>query len=526
MTKRSVLFATVCAAALTASAAQAQTLRWSSSGDGLTLDPHAQNHGPTTTVNRMFYDPLLERDVELNLVPALATSFEAIDEDTWEFVLREGVTFHDGAAFDSEDVVFSINRARSDTSDFRAYLSTVTEVEAVDQYTVRVHTDGPDPILPQWLTSIFMMDSGWAEANDVLQPQNYAEGEETHAVRNANGTGPYSLVSREQDVRTVAARFDGYWGADMFPNEIEEIVYTPISSPATRVAALLSGEVDFILNLPLQDQQRVDQTDGVRVLPGLEVRAIFLGLNQSNEDLDSDNVDGANPFADHRVREAMYRAINAEAIRDVVMRGQSLPAGMITSPGVNGYSEELDARLPFDVSAARALMAEAGYADGFETTLNCPNDRYTNDEAICQAVVGMLAQIGITVNLVAQPNSVHFAELQQGIQDFYMLGWGVPTFDSEYVFRFLFATREGDLGTWNFTGYSNPDVDQLIADMQVEVNFDARDEIIQQAWEVVNGDIVYLPLHHEPLSWGAADHVEIDVRGNNEPLFKYVTFAE
>jgi peptide/nickel transport system substrate-binding protein len=309
----------------------------------------------------------------------------------------------------------------------------------------------------------------------------------------------------------------------MFAHELDEIVYTPVASAPTRVAALLSGEIDFLLDPPVQDLERLAAAEGLAMQQVNQVRTIFLGMNVGADDLENDNVDGANPFADPLVRAAVYRAIDIEAIQNVVMRGLSVPAGMVTSPGVNGYSAELDERLEYDPALAEQLLEEAGYGDGFEVSLHCPNDRYVNDEAICTAVVGMLGQVGVTVNLISQPKSIHFAELQQGVQDFYMLGWGVPTYDSEYVFNYLFHTTDGTRGSWNFTGYSNPEMDELVQAMQTEVDLAARDELIAEAWEIANESMIYTPLHHQVITWAMNDGYDVPIRVNDEPLFKYAT---
>ena len=415
--------------ALSASA-NAETLRWARAGDSLTLDPHAQNEGPTHTLAHQIYEPLLHRDMSGQIVPALATDWAPTDDpNVWEFNLRSGVTFHDGAAFDSEDVVFSLNRAMKPSSNMKELLASVTEVKAIDADTVHIVTDGPNPILPSNLTNLFIMDKGWAEANGVVEPQDVEAGEETFAARNANGTGAFKLISRAPDSKTVLEQNADYWGQGEFPLEVTEIVYTPIQNAATRVAALLSGEVDFIQDVPVQDLGRVAEADGLAVRTAPQNRVIFFGMNMGADDLQYDDVEGKNPLADKRVREAMNIAINREAIKQVVMRGQSQPAGVIMPPFVNGWTEALDAVPAYDVAAAKALMADAGYGDGFSITLNCPNDRYINDEAICQAAVGMLGQIGVKVALDAKPKAQHFPLINNGETDFYMLGWGVPTFD-------------------------------------------------------------------------------------------------
>lgn len=512
------------ATALMAASASAETLRWARAGDSLTLDPHAQNEGPTSALAHQIMETLVMRDHSGALVPSLATEWAPSEDNPniWVFKLREGVTFHDGAEFDSEDVVFSLDRARTPDSDYKELLASVKEVRATDKYTIEIETDGPNPIMPNNLTNMFMMDKGWAEANNAVKVQDYEGGEDTFAAKNANGTGPYMLVSREPDVKTVLAAYDNYWGKDEFPLEVTEIIYTPIQNAATRVAALLSGEVDFIQDVPVQDLERVASADGLDVRTAPQNRVIFFGMNMGDADLANDNVEGKNPLSDVRVRRAMSQAINRDAIKQVVMRGQSAPAGMIAPPFVNGWNEEMDSSTT-DIEGAKALMAEAGYPDGFSIQLDCPNDRYINDEAICQAAVGMLAQIGITVNLDAKPKAQHFPLINNLETDFYMLGWGVPTYDSEYIFNFLAHTKGEKYGSWNGTRYSNPELDAKIVALASETNLPERDKQIAEIWQVVQDEQLYIPIHHQVLNWGMKSNVGTVVEPEDSPKIKYFT---
>ncbi len=510
---------------LLASAAplSAETLRWARSGDALTLDPHAQNEGPTHTIRHQMYEPLIIRDVTGAFEPALATEWapKEGDPNVWVFKLREGVKFHGGEDFTAEDVVFSFNRAKQENSDMKELIGSITEVRAVDDLTVEIVTDGPNPILPSNLTNLFIMDKGWSEANNTVNVQDFEGGEITYATTHANGTGPYVLQSREPDVKTVMTLNENYWGKDQFPLDVTEIVYTPIQNPATRVAALLSGEIDFLQDMPVQDLDRVKGADGLMVRQAPQNRVIFFGLNVGAEDIEADNVDGKNPLADVRVRKAMSMAINRDAIQKVVMRGQSQPAGMIAPPFVNGWTEEMDAESKTDIEGAKALMAEAGYGDGFSIRLDCPNDRYVNDEPICQAAVGMLGQIGIKVNLDAKPKAQHFPLITDSKTDFYMLGWGVPTYDSEYVFNFLVHGREGDIGTWNNTGFDNDELDAKIKSLASNTDLDARNKDIADIWRVVQDEQLYIPIHHQVLNWGMSEKVDIAVDPEDQPKVKY-----
>ncbi len=504
-------------------AVKAETLRWARAGDALTLDPHARNEGPTHTIRHQMYEPLVIRDATGALEPALATEWMVREDDpnVWVFSLREGVRFHDGADFTVEDVVFSFERAKQPNSDMQELIGSIIEVRALDDHTVEMVTDGPNPILPANLTNLFIMDKGWAEANNAVRVQDFDSGEITFASTMVNGTGPYRLASREPDVRTVMTRNDDYWGREQFPMDISEIIYTPIQNNATRVAALLSGEVNFLQDLPVQDLDRVRAADGLGVRSAPQNRVIFLGMNMGAEDIEADNVDGMNPLADLRVRQAMSLAINRDAIQQVVMRGQSQPAGMIAPSFVNGWSEAMDSAATTDLARAQALMNEAGYQNGFSIRLDCPNDRYINDEAICQAVVGMLGQIGILVNVDARPKAQHFPLVTGGKSDFYLLGWGVPTYDSEYIFNFLVHGREDDIGTWNGTGYDNDELDASIESLASNTDLDARNADIADIWRVVQNEQLYIPIHHQVLNWAVSDHLQVDVDPEDQPKVKH-----
>jgi peptide/nickel transport system substrate-binding protein len=520
------LGAALLATTMLVSTASAETIRWARASDALTLDPHSQNQGVTHNFAHHIYETLVDRDVEGNLQPRLATSWElkADDPTVWVFRLREGVTFHDGAPFTADDVVFSLDRARSETSNMRQLHVDVESVTAVDDLTVEVKMVGPSLLYPNNLTNTFIMDREWSEANDVVEVQDYAAGEDNFAVRNTNGTGPYVLQSREVDVRSVLTRNENHW-AETLP-EVTEIVYLPIADAATRVAALLSGEVDIVQDVPVQDVERLQATDGIKVETGPENRVIYFGYRFGEEPLRSSNITDRNPFNDPRVREAMELAIDRDAIQQVVMRGQSIPTGVANPPFVNGWTEELNAYPAPDIERAQALLAEAGYPDGFTVTLDTPNNRYVNDEAISQAVAGMLGRIGIQVTLASRPIAQHSPLVINSETDFYLLGWGVPTFDSAYVFNDLVHTKEGDYGAYNAGLYSNPELDAKIKSLGTEVDTEARNATIAEIWEVVKADRVLLPIHNQVLAYAMRDNVNLAVHPENQPLMSTVTFAD
>lgn len=481
-------------------------LKWTSQGDALTLDPHSQNEGPTTAMNGQMYESLVTRNASLELEPELAESWSA-DGEVWTFNLRKGVKFHDGADFTAEDVVFSIGRAQMESSDYQEQVASIESVTAIDDYTVELKTKGPNPILPNQITGVFMMDKGWSEANDVVKPQEFDANEENYAVLNVNGTGPFILESRAPDELTVLTANPDWWGKDMFPGNLDKIEYRPISNAATRVAALLSGEVDFVLDPPLQDLARIESTDGLGVIKTPQIRTIFFGMDQGSAELRTSNIKGKNPLADVRVREAFIKSIDRNAIQRVVMEGLSFPTNIITPPGVLGNTPELDKPVDLDIEGAKALMADAGYGDGFSIRLDCPNDRYINDEKICQAVVSMLAQIGVEVSLDAVPKAQHFPKARGGESDFYMLGWGVPTLDSHYVFSYLFDHE----GSWNAIGYDNPKINELTDMIAVETDIEKRTAMISEAWGIIAEDKPYLPIHHQVIAWAKSDAFDIPI---------------
>jgi peptide/nickel transport system substrate-binding protein len=518
------LMAGVAAAAMTFAAVptEAETLRWARVADALTLDPHSQNEGPTSTLLHHIYETLVSRATDGSLQPRLATewSIHPEDETIWVIKLREGVTFHNGNEFTAEDVVFSIERVRQESSGFKALHSAVTGAEAIDDHTVHIQMAGPSPLYVQNLTNFFIMDSDWAAENDVEMPQNFAAGEENFAVRNTNGTGPYTLVSRDPEVRTVLQVNENHWAE---APQVTEIIYTPIAEAATRVAALLSGEVDLVQDVPVQDIARLEQTDGVTVTTGPENRNIFFAYDMTSERLASANVDD-NPFAKPEVREAMALAIDRDAIRQVVMRGQSQPSAAPLPPFVNGWTEEMDSYDAPDYERGAQLIRDAGYDNGFSVDMHCPNDRYLNDEAICQALVGMLGRIGMNVNLVSQTRSLHFPLIENWETDFYLLGWGVPTFDSAYVFDFLVHSREGAFGAYNGSRYNNTELDAKIEALATMTDLEARDALIAEIWDEVMEDRVFLNVHNQLLAYASRSGVNVEVHPENQPHMANVTF--
>ena len=519
------------AAGLLASAglAQAETVRWARSSDVTTLDPHVFNVGTNFVLMHQMYETLVNRSADGKLVPTLALSWKMLpgDPSVWEFKLRPDVKFHDGTPFTAKDVVFSLNRAKGPNAQVKSLLASVEDIKAVDDLTVQVKTKGPNLIFPNNLTNIFIMSEKWARANGAAETQDAGTKTENGATRAENGTGPYVLASREVDSKTVMKLNPNYWGKGSAPLEVTELVYLPIKSPATRVAALLSGEVDFAQDIPAQDVARLKQDSKLRINEGPENRSIFLGLNVGASELKSSNVKGKNPFADPKVRQAVELAIDRDAIRRSVMRGLSNPSGIMAPSFVNGYEKAMATYPKADVAKAKALLAEAGYPNGFTVTLNTPNDRYVNDEAIGTAVAGFLGRVGIKTEVAARPIAQHSVALVKAESDFYLYGWGVPTYDSAYIFDFLVATRgkEGR-GAQNATHYSNADLDNKIVSLSSESDKARRDATIRQIWEVVQKERFYIPLHDQVIHFASARKINVPVHPDNAIHFKDVKFVK
>ena len=509
------------AAMLVVAPGYAKTFRWASQGDILTFDPYAQNESFNNTFNAYVYESLVQYDKKFNVIPQLALKWEQIGPTQWRFHLRPNVKFQEGEPFTADDVVFSVHRQLSKRSMTKAYLVGVVDAKKVDDLTVDLITDGPVPVLLRQLTDVRIMSKSWCEKHNVVDVQNYVAKEETYAVSHADGTGPYILKSREPDVKTVLEANPHWWGK--LEGNVTEIVYTPIKSAATRTAALLSGEIDFVLDPPLQDLPKLKSDPNIKVIEGTESRTVFIGMDQKRDELLYSNVKGKNPFKDLRVRQAMYEAIDIEAIKRTLMRGLSIPTGELVTPQVYGYDVAANTRPPFSIAKAKALLKQAGYPDGFEVTLDCPNDRYINDALICQALTSMWAKIGLKVKLDAMPKAQYFAKINKRDTSLYMLGWAVATFDAQDALINLVHTRDskGD-GEYNDGSYSNPKMDDLIDRMKVESDVPKRLALIHQALMLHTQDVVHLMLHQQIIPWAMRKNIAVTHSADNRLRMQWV----
>jgi len=505
--------------ALAAGTATAASFTWSTNSEPSTMDPHGAATAPVLGFLNNIYEGLVRRGRDMTLEPSLATAWEPIGDEGWRFFLREGVTFHDGSGFDAGDVVFSFERAASEQSDVKTFFATIDRVAIEGPMTVAFYTTQPDPLFVSGIANWFIMDEGWTTAKGAERPN--IDGTAVTNVE-ANGTGPFRLIRRTPDSETVLEPHAGWW--DEPEHNLTRAVYQPLAAAGTRVAALLSKAVDMIEPVPLQDVPRIESTPGFEVITGIESRVIFFGFDHASDSLRLGDAGGSNPLQDARVRRAIYQAIDAEAIVERIMRGQARLAGLLIGPGVDYYKAEDDTRLPLDIEAAKALLAEAGHADGFSLTLRCPNDRYINDEAICTAIPPMLAQIGIEVDVVTVPVSQYWGELRDGLFDMYLLGWSPGTFDAEHPMRFLLASpnEELRLGSWNFGNYENERIDELVPRIQQELDAAARQAMIDEVHAIMQDEVAYVPLHVQPLVWAVRAGVEVQQRPDNFFLLRWV----
>jgi len=508
---RTVVVATALAACALCAAAP---LRIASGFDPQTMDPHAVALLYNSRIYTQVYDALINRDEQFRLEPSLALSWQSLDPSTWRFKLRPGVTFHDGTPFTADDAVFSIERALGPTSQRAFQLKGVTGAKKVDDLTIDVQLATPDAVLPEKFVGLAIMSKAWCVRHGVEKVQDYNGKQETFAVRNANGTGPFRLDRYEPDVRTVLKAHPRWWGrsqpvADKRNGNVDEVSFVSIRQDATRLAALASGEVDLVLDPPLQDVERLKADRQLTLLQIADLGQQYFTFDQWHDELPGSDIiepgKRGNPFKDLRVRRAVYQALNVELIAQKVLRGQATPTGAFLSPRVDGSPSELDWRLPFDPGKAKLLLAEAGYPNGFTVTLDCVNIAYR--ENVCQAAAAMLTQVGIRTTLRSSPTNQFFPRLSQGTSAFIEFGW-TPTTDAWASLNALFHTWSKDGGgTFNAGRYSNPALDTLIDSIRVEPDMTRRRAMVGVALRLIGEDLPYVPLYRRTLTWAMAKKV-------------------
>ena len=517
--KTTLLAAALGAALSFAASAQANTFKWTSSSDIPTWDIHSQNNALANGVHAAVYESLVYYNSKtFKIDPLVATAWKLTSPTNLRVTLRKGVKFSDGSDFTVDDAVFSLQRAMAKTSNYAVYTAGIDKVVKVDADNLDIMLKDPNPVLVNQLTELRMMSKAWAEKNRSAEPKDIRTKDETFAHRNAMGTGPFTLKEWKPDEKLVLAKNPNWWGqaTQGKDSNVTEIVYTPVRAEATRVAALLSGAVDFVLDPSPLGVTTLRNNAALKVLDGAENRTIFFGMDQFREELPGSDVKGKNPLKDQRVRKALYQAIDIDAIHKTTMRGLSQTTGTMVSPQVFGWSKAVDKRMPYNSAAAKKLLADAGYPNGFTVDFACPNNRYINDEQICQAVTAMWARVGVKAKLRTLPLVTYFPMIQRYEASIYMLGWGVPTFDALYSLQSLHrSVGAGGDGNYNVGRYSNPQMDGLIERIKKETDSKTRAGLIEKALQLGNDDVAYLPLHNQIVPWAMKKNIDVVHRADN-----------
>lgn len=500
------------ALSVSAFAAQAETVKWASRADIYSLDPNSIPSTSNLAFLNHIYEGLVRYDKTFGLEPALATEWELVDGKFWRFKLREGVKFHDGADFTADDVVASFTRAGDANSPLKGNMPLYAGIRKIDDHTVEIDVTSPSSLFLNDITNIFIFDQGWLKANNTEAPTRYDEGIEGYATSHANGTGPFMLESRKPDAMTVLTAHEGWW--DERKHNIDRLEFIPITSAATRVAALLSGEVDLIDSAPIQDLERLKADPNVKVNALTELRTAFIAFNRRDK-LPS----GAeNPFNDIRVRQAFELAIDRDMINQRVMRGLARPSGSLIAPDIAGYSAELDTYQPADPEKARALLAEAGH-EGLAFTYTCNNDESINEEDWCQAVANLLSRAGFQPSIDMGPRAVQSPKRSKGETEVFNLSWAnEPTLDAFSLLSQVLSTKEGTYGVSNYGGWSAPELDALVKQAAEATDPAERLKLEAAALKIAKDEVLAIPLHQQPIAWATTQKIEsLDLRADNKP---------
>ncbi len=480
--------------------AQAKELKMAYDADPVTLDIHEQLSGGVLQLSHMSFDPLIRWTKDLAFEPRLATRYERLDPTTVRFFLRKGVKFHSGNTMTAKDFKFTFDRLKV-SPDFKGIFANFTELKVIDDYTIDLVTNGPYPLVLHTATYIFPLDSAFYTGTDANGNDKAAivKNGASFASTNLSGTGPFRVVSREQGVKVVFERFADYWDKNS-PGNVSRIVLTPIKDEQTRVAALLSGGVDFIAPVSPNDFGQIRAASNVDLITMPGTRIIMFQMNQQRRE----------EFRDPRVRMAMVHAVNNEAIVEKIMKGFATPAAQFSPKGYLGYNPSLQPR--FDLKLAQQLMAEAGYADGFSITMMAPNNRYVNDDKIAQAVAAMLSKINIKVDLTTMPKAQYWPMFDDRAADVMMIGWHSDTEDSANFYEFLAMTPDQStgFGAYNSGNYSNDFVDSTTMKANQETDPEKRAQMLQEIEAKLFQDAAFIPLHWQNLAWAARKGVNID----------------
>ena len=511
---RNLLLATAAIAGLAGAVQAENVLKWGANRDIGSLDPYSYGDSFTINVLNHVYEGLVRYNKELKIEPALAESWEILpDQVTWRFKLRQGVTFHNGNTFTADDVVASLTRVSDPASPLKGNLPAYVSSKVVDDHTVDITLNGTYPLLLNDLTNIHIFDKEWMTEHDALKPTDIGGGVEGYATYNANGTGPFIVESRQPDAKTVFVKNPNWW--DTPQHNLDRIELLPVTSAATRVAALLSDEINFTNDAPVQDLPRLEAAPNVSVLEGVDLRTVMVGIPFRDKLTTGED----NPFKNIKAREALYKAIDLDLIHKKVMRGKSRIAGATVAPPIPGYSADLDTLPGYDPEAAKALLAEAGVPEGLSFEFNCLSDGLVNEEQFCQAIAAMWSRIGLAPKLDVAPRAVQSPKRTNGKTDVYILGWAtLPMLDAYSPLLQIFHTKEGNAGVFNWGGWSFPELDKLVDAAGSELDTEKRLKLENEALRIVKDEYIMLPLHQQPMAWAVtSDVTDMPLFPDNKP---------
>ena len=480
------------------------------------IDPHYHNLSPNNGMLLHIFEPLICRDPEMKLTPCLATSWRAVDDLTWEFKLRKGVHFHDGSPFTAEDVAFTFQRVPNvpnSPSSFATFTKPIVDVKIVDPYTIILKTATPHVLLPSDMAAVYIVSKKNGE---------HATTEDYNSGKAAIGTGPYKFKEYVPNSRVVLTANYGYWGGEQ---PWDQVTFKILTNPAARVAALLSGDVQMIENVPTSDFAQLEKDKRFKLADKVSNRVIYVHLLQDSDKCPPFVTDKAgnplpkNPFRDARVRKALSIAIDRDAIAKRIMEGKAVPAGQLLPDFFFGTSKKIKPP-KYDPQQAKKLLAEAGYPDGFALTIYGPNGRYINDVKIAQAIAQFYSRIGIDAKVQTLPSSVYFTRASKLEFGYMLLGWGTESGEQGSSLRSLLATHDPakGMGVTNRARYSNPALDKLIDEAMSTMDDKKREGLIQQAAELAMGDTALIPIHYEVSTWATADGYRYTARTDQYTL--------
>lgn len=480
------------------------------------MDPHYHNIGPNNGMLRHIFEALVRTDENQKLIPALAASWKAIDDLTWEFKLKKNVRFHDGSPFTAEDVAFTLKRVPNvpnSPSSFATFTKPIIDVKIVDPHTIIFKTASPHVLLPSDLSTVLIVSKLHGEK---------AATEDYNAGKATIGTGAYKFVEYVANQRVVVKANYGYHGGE---EPWDKITFKMLTNPAARVAALLSGDVEMIESVPTADIAKLSADKKYSLVDKVSNRVIYVHLNQHQDKEPVFLTDKAgkplekNPLKDVRVRRALSMAINRDAIVSRVMENKAVPASQLLADSFFGTSKKLKPT-KFDAEGAKKLLAEAGYPNGFAMTIHGPNNRYINDAAIAQALGQMYSRIGIDVKIDTMPSSVYFTRATKLEFSYMVLGWGTESGEQGSALRSLLATHDTakGMGVTNRGRYSNLEFDKQLSLALVTMDDKKREAMIQQAAEMVMNDVGLIPLHYEVSTWATTKALKYTPRTDQYTL--------